>query len=75
MSVQKEIGFWSKELGIPKNQFRNPYIKKSNRLSTTYKTKFSHGTCNAMIADVNVAQKVFANLKIIEDKLNSGYNL
>ncbi|MBU2109657.1 helix-turn-helix domain-containing protein [Patescibacteria group bacterium] len=75
MSIKKEINFWAKELTIPKNQFRKPYIKKSNRESITYKTKFHHGTCNAIVDDVNVAQKVFANLRIIEDKLNSGYNL
>lgn len=75
MLIKKEINFWAEELTIPKNQFRKPYIKKSNRESITYKTKFHHGTCNAIIADVNVAQKVFANLKIIEDHLNKGYNL
>lgn len=74
MSVEEEINFWKKELLIPENQFRKPYIKKSNRTSITYKTNFNHGTCNAMIADVKIAQKIFASLKIIEDQINNNYN-
>lgn len=74
MSVKKEINFWIRELSIPKNQFRKSYIKKSNRASITYKTRFHHGTCNAMISDVNIAQKIFASLKIVEDQINNDYN-
>lgn len=75
MTVKEEITFWIKELLIPESQFRKPYIKKSIRNLITYKTKFHHGTCNVIINDVNIAQKVFAGLKIIEDQINNEYFL
>ena len=75
MQEKKEIEFWSKELVIPKTQFRKSYIKSSNMSSITYKIKFNHGTCNAILDDARITEKIFADLKIIEDKLSRGYNL
>jgi len=68
MSVKKEVDFWSRELSIPKEQFRKPYVKKSSRESITYKTRFNHGTCNAIVGGARLAEKIFADLRIIEDK-------
>ena len=75
MKERKEIEFWSKELAIPKIQFRKSYIKSSNMSSITYKIRFNHGTCNVMLDDTRITEKIFADLKIIEDKLSRGYNL
>lgn len=36
MDVNEEINFWSKKLLISKNQFRNPYIKKTDSKKINY---------------------------------------
>lgn len=70
MIVIKEINFWSKELSISKAQFKKPYIKTSSSSSITYKRGFGHGTCNIIIGNVRLMEKIMINLKIIEDWLN-----
>lgn len=70
MIVIKEINFWSKELSISKAQFKKPYIKTSSSSSITYKRGFGHGTCNIIIGNARLMEKIMINLKIIEDWLN-----
>lgn len=68
MNIDKEIGFWMKELSLPKKQFRKPYIKKSDSRMINYKTKFGHGTCNAIVGNARLTEKILGGLKVIEDK-------
>ena len=67
MDVAEETFFWAKTLGFSHKQFIKPYIKKSMHSSLTYKHKFGHGTCNAMLRDAIVAKKVMAGLAVIQD--------
>ncbi len=47
MDTNKEISYWAHKLGVRKNQFWKPYIKKTNLADISYRTGFGHGTCNA----------------------------
>ena len=69
MSIKKEISFWSKTLSISKKQFTKPYIKKGNSDRINYKSGFGHGTCNAMVGDARLYERVLANLKAIENDI------
>jgi len=70
MDVQKETSFWSKILKLPRKQFVKPYIKKTESTSITYRRKFSHGTCDLRISNVNVAETVFMGIKYLGDSLH-----
>ena len=67
MNPVKEINYWSKILNINSFQFRKPYIKKSNRTSLTYKSKYNHGTCNVILGNAKVSKKIMMGLKILEE--------
>lgn len=67
MNIGKEIKFWSKELNIPRIQFRNPYIKKSLFSSITYKNGFGHGTCSIMYGNKPFRDYVLMGVKRIQD--------
>ncbi|PIR57619.1 MAG: hypothetical protein COU71_02940 [Parcubacteria group bacterium CG10_big_fil_rev_8_21_14_0_10_38_31] len=71
MDIKKEIEFWVRELNIPQKQFRKPYVKKSSSKRINYKIRFSHGTCNAMVGDVRLTERILINLRIIEDSLKN----
>lgn len=71
MSIKREMDFWSKTLSIPLNQFQKPYIKISSSKNINHKGVFGHGTCNIIVGDARLREKVLANLKIIEDKFNN----
>lgn len=64
MDNQVEMEFWSQTLGIPKEQFKTPYIKKSTREGLSYKG-FGHGTCNLICLDSALAEKIAMSIKAI----------
>ena len=66
MNVQEAIEFWSQELNLPKEQFRKPYIKKTNREGLTYKS-FGHGTCRLYAGSVQLSEQVAMSIKAISD--------
>lgn len=68
MDVDQEIKFWSNILKIPLEQFARPYIKKTSSKSINHKGAFGHGTCNATICNVPLAEKVFMALKAIANR-------
>ncbi|MBI2035200.1 MAG: helix-turn-helix domain-containing protein [Candidatus Liptonbacteria bacterium] len=70
MDISKESLFWSRLLQIPLSQFKNPYIKKSNREGITYKVGYGHGTCNLTVGNANLNKKVMMGLKVIRDYFN-----
>jgi len=66
MDVEKELGFWSKTLDIPKVQFLRPYIKRNSSLKINRGT-FGHGTCTIRISNAKVAKEVLMGLKAIRN--------
>jgi hypothetical protein len=67
MNKGKETTFWSKELGINKNNFKNPYIKKSKSSDISYKREFVHGTCNAIYGNQPLSDYVLMGIKRLQD--------
>ena len=66
MDFEKEMRFWSRNLDIPKSQFKSPYIKKTTREGLTYKS-FGHGTCNLMCFSVDLSEKIAMSIKAISE--------
>ena len=64
MSEQKEIAYWSKELGLAKSTFKKSYIKKSRISDLTYITR-GHGTCNIVVPGRDVSEYVMQGLRKI----------
>ncbi len=67
MDIDEEIKFWSKELKMPLSQFRNPYVKKTNKAAITNKGTFGHGTCGLLVNNSRLKERVMAALKAIAD--------
>jgi hypothetical protein len=66
MNFEKEINFWSEKLGISREQFYKPYIKKTNREGLTYKS-FGHGTCKLYYGNVPLSERVAMSIKAISN--------
>lgn len=66
MDSKKEFTYWSKTLNLPRTVFRKPYIKKSARTNLTYKQKFTHGTCNVMYHNRDIAEYVHAGIVALQ---------
>lgn len=67
MDVEDVINFWSEHLKMPRNQFRGPYLKKTNREGLTYKS-FGRGTCQIYMHSTLLSEKVAMSIKAISDK-------
>lgn len=65
MNIKKGIDFWSKELKIPKSQFRKTYIKKTSAKSITYKNGFGKGTCNVIFENRLFWEYIMMGLKYL----------
>ncbi len=68
MNINNELNYWSKILKIPLRQFNRSYIKKTPSTRINHKGGFGHGTCNARINSVPLAEKIFMSLKVISNK-------
>ncbi len=68
MNPEKEIKFWSTQLGLPKSAFRKAYIKTSKLSELTY-TSFGHGTCNINVYSRDLQEYVIQGLKKITKDL------
>lgn len=66
MEMQKEMLFWSQELGLPLSQFGKPYIKDSTRAGMDQKG-FGHGTCGLYVSNVRLKEKIMMSIKAIAD--------
>lgn len=66
MDFKQSINFWSEILGLPKSQFRKPYIKKTNREGLTHKG-FGYGTCKLYVYSVTLSERVAMAIKSISD--------
>lgn len=67
MDIERSLSFWSREIHIPVSQFSRPYIKKSRRTDIDQKG-FGHGTCNLVLSDVRLKEKVIVGIKVISDQ-------
>ncbi len=65
MNEDKEINFWSKELGVEKSKFQKTWIKDSKMSDLTYKNNFGHGTCNIILHKTDIARYVLMGIKFI----------
>lgn|SRR3989344_2642395 len=68
MDIEKEVGFWSKFLCIPKNQIIKPYIKKTSSKVIDHPT-FGHGTCNIYLSNTILKGRIMASIKVILDSI------
>ena len=66
MNVEDEIGYWKKELGVERNQFTRPYIKKSKKTSLDQKG-FGHGTCGVRFCKTEIKERLLMDLKAVSD--------
>jgi len=71
-NIKKEKDFWSKMLNIPLNQFSKPYIKNTSSTRINHKGGFGHGTCNVVICDARLSEKILMAIKAISDKHKMG---
>ncbi len=69
MDINKEVLFWSKELGIKKENFRKTWVKDSNMSNLNYKNNFGHGTCNLILDNTETARYVLMGIKFIANVL------
>ncbi|PIS14662.1 hypothetical protein COT64_01485 [Candidatus Shapirobacteria bacterium CG09_land_8_20_14_0_10_39_12] len=66
MELEESLKYWSKELNISRSQFSRPYIKKSKRASIDQKG-FGHGTCNIVVCDVRLKEKIIKGIEAVAD--------
>ncbi len=66
MNIEKQIAFWSKELCIPKKQFRKPHIKNNTTEGISYKGQFGQGTCTVLYEDVNLHYLTLAYIRHVQ---------
>jgi len=66
MNIEQETEFWSKTLGIDKERFTRPYIKKSLRKDIDQKG-FGHGTCNISAYKTVIKENILMAIKGISD--------
>ncbi len=66
MNEVKEIEYWSKELKVTKDHFRQSYIKKSKLSDLTYISR-GHGTCNIIMPGRDIAEFIIEGQTAIAD--------
>jgi hypothetical protein len=64
MSVESEIEYWHKVVKLPLSSFRKSYVKKSKLSELTY-TSRGHGTCNVIVQNRDIAEKVHQALSYL----------
>lgn len=70
MDITKEIHFWSNILGLSRNYFQRPYIKKTTLSSLTYKNGFGHGTCSIIYDNKSISDYVLMGIKRLQELSN-----
>lgn len=62
MDATREIRYWSRILRLPLTQFRKPYIKETKTTDITYKSTYTHGTCNVIAYSSDIHEEVIESL-------------
>lgn len=66
MNLEKETYFWQEVLKLPKEAFKNPYIKTSlYNKPRNYNGRFGHGTCNVFVHDIDLYERITAGIEYI----------
>lgn len=69
MDIAQEIQYWIHITGLPGEQFRRPYIKKSSLARVNYRGGFGHGTCNIIGNDVRLFEEIKMSTQVILDAI------
>lgn len=72
MDESKEIGFWTKKLGVKKEQFKKVWVKDSKMSDLSYKNNFGHGTCNVILYNTQLAMYILMGIKFIANVVGIG---
>ncbi len=72
MDVGMENAYWQSLLTLPLSQFRKPYIKDSLRAQINEKGGFGHGTCDLMVYDTSLKERILMGIKVIADNISRG---
>jgi len=70
MDEKQELKYWSDLLKIPFTQFKKPYIKPTTLGGLTYKS-FGHGTCNVLVYNTQITEKILLGIKVISEEFGS----
>jgi len=70
MDINVETQYWSKQLNLPMQQFKKPYIKNTLLKNINYKGGFGHGTCNLRIGNARLSERVHMAIKAISEKFD-----
>ena len=68
MNMDEETKYWSNTLKIPKEQFNQPYIKKTSSKRINHKGSFGHGTCQVRAGNTPLAEKIFMSIRTISER-------
>lgn len=63
MNIRRETRFWVKKLRIPENQFRKPYIKKSEKKAIWHRGGYGHGACIVIFENQVMTDYVLMGLR------------
>ena len=63
MDIKKEIEFWKNELGLQKNQFYKPWIRKLKKTSFSYRESFRHGTCTLYVLSMERKRELMMSIQ------------
>ena len=66
MCIEKEVRYWSRVAGLSISLFKKSYIKKSKLSELTYPSR-GHGTCNVIVQNRDIAERVHQSLKYIRN--------
>lgn len=66
MNYEEASEYWSRLLGVPREQFIKPYIKESRMSKLTEKGLYGHGTCNLMIYNTRIKERVMMGIDVIK---------
>ena len=72
MDVDLEHKYWSELLNLPLTQFRRPYIKQSTKSGITEKGGFGHGTCDLLVNDTVLKEKIMMGIKVVAESIAHG---
>lgn len=68
MDLGEEMDYWSNVLNLPIEQFAKPRVKKTSSNRINYKGGYGHGTCDIIIGDVRLQEKILMGIRVIQDK-------
>lgn len=69
MNVEQELEYWSRTLKLPRTSFRKPYVKSSKQSGLSYPQRFTHGTCNVIYGNRDIAEYVSIALDCIRESV------